>query len=101
MSHHPQHPGPPPAPHGNGRRTPEGAVRFVRYWLPVMGTIALVVAVALLVGLLTGAWAGESKNVARWIGVVAFGGVGIFAWVTRGLAMRQIRSGAYPPPNRR
>ena len=72
-------------------------MRFVRYWLPVGATIALVVAAALLVGLLTGAWAGESKNVARWIGVVAFGGVGIFALWVRALAMRQIRAGKYPP----
>ncbi|UTT58927.1 hypothetical protein [Cellulosimicrobium cellulans] len=59
-------------------------------------TIALLVAVSLLVGLLTGAWAGESKNVARWIGVVAFGGVGIFTIWVRALAMREIRSGRYP-----
>jgi len=71
-------------------------VRFVRYWLPVLGTIALLVAVALLVGLLTGAWAGESKNVARWIGVVVFGGFAVFAFRVRTLVMRRLRSGQPP-----
>ncbi len=83
-----------------GGRTPQGAVRFVRYWLPVMAGVALTVSVALLVGLLTGAWAGEAKNPARWVGVVTFGGFGVFAAVTRSLAMGKIRSGQYPPSGR-
>ncbi|WP_454042601.1 hypothetical protein [Cellulosimicrobium sp. Marseille-Q8652] len=76
-------------------------MRFVRYWLPVIAVVALLVAVSLLGGLLTGAWVGESKNVARWFGAVTATALGVFAIWVRVLAMRKIRSGEYPPPDRR
>jgi protein-S-isoprenylcysteine O-methyltransferase Ste14 len=78
------------------RRTPEGAIRTVRYWFPVIAGLSLLFAGALLVGLLTGAWGDEPKNIARWIGVVMFTVLGIGVTWARVLAMREIRSGRYP-----
>ncbi|ANC31853.1 hypothetical protein [Isoptericola dokdonensis] len=79
-----------------GRRTPEGAIRTVRFWLPVVATVSFLLAGALLVGLLTDAWGDEPKNVARWFGVVMTTGLGVTATWVRVLAMREIRSGRYP-----
>ncbi|MCB7136059.1 hypothetical protein [Cellulosimicrobium marinum] len=95
MSHYPgQAPPPPPR---RGGRTPEGAIRLVKYWLPVIATLSLGIAALLLGGLLTGAWEGEGKNAARWFGVVTGTALGVFAIWVRVLAMRKIRSGEYPP----